>query len=140
MDKPSTSMRKLARRMLIANRTAADSPVREAMQVFQTLRSSLARLVGVDGVTALLNRALALASEEVPALKDVTLGLDGRLERFEELVVNTEGPGVEAAVVVTAHLLKLLMTFVGEPLTLRLLRESWPGLSLDEYKSNEADS
>ncbi len=40
--------------------------------------------------------------------------------------------GVEAAVAITAHLLGLLVTFIGEPLTLRLVREAWPDASLDE--------
>ena len=40
--------------------------------------------------------------------------------------------GAEAAVAITAHLLGLLVTFIGEPLTLRLVREAWPDASLDE--------
>ena len=40
--------------------------------------------------------------------------------------------GGEAAVAITAHLLGLLVTFIGEPLTLRLVREAWPDASLDE--------
>jgi hypothetical protein len=41
------------------------------------------------------------------------------------------GDDVEATVALTAHFLELLVTFVGEALTLRLLREAWPDALLN---------
>ena len=32
----------------------------------------------------------------------------------------------EAAVAILAHLLDLLITFIGQPLTMQLLKEAWP--------------
>jgi len=40
-----------------------------------------------------------------------------------------EGKGVEAAIAITAHLLGLLVTFIGESLALRLMGDAWPGTS-----------
>ncbi|HVK09314.1 MAG TPA: hypothetical protein VM597_11100, partial [Gemmataceae bacterium] len=39
------------------------------------------------------------------------------------------GAGSEGGVEVVAHLLGLLVTFIGEPLTLRLVRDAWPDVS-----------
>ena len=98
------------------------------MQVSETLRISLTRFAGADGFTSLLRRALALASAEAPALQGVKVAADGRMVGFEEMVANSDAN--EAAVAITAHVLWLLVTFIGEPLTLRLVREAFPETSL----------
>jgi hypothetical protein len=134
MDTPSASTRDLARRLLAANQTASDAHVDEAVLVSEKLRISLTKFAGVDGFASLLRRALVLASADVPALQSVKIGADGRLEGFEKLAADTGDGAVggEAAVAITARLLGLLVTFIGEPLTMRLLHESWPDASLDE--------
>ena len=137
MDTPSPSIRDLARRLLAveaASQSAADPRVHEAVRVCEKLRVSLTRFAGADGFTALLRRALALARAEVPALHGITEKADGSLEGLEELAADAgnSGSGIDAAVAITAHLLGLLVTFIGEPLTLRLVREAWPDASLDE--------
>ncbi len=124
MDQPSPSMRDLARRLLAASRTASAAPVPEAVLLNEQLRLALTRFAGADGFAALLRRALALASAEVPALRAARVGADGRLEGWEPLAKGSEGD--EEATAVTAHLLGLLVTFIGEPLTLKLVREVWP--------------
>ena len=73
-----------------------------------------------------------LARAEVPALQAVQLQPDGSLEGLDALAADASNGGTEAAVAITAHLLGLLVTFIGEPLTLRLVREAWPDASLDE--------
>ncbi len=93
------------------------------MRVCEKLRISLTRFAGADGFTSLLRRALALARAEVPALHGVQVKADGSLEGLEELAADAGSGGVEAAVAITTHLLGLLVTFVGEPITLRLVRE-----------------
>ena len=128
MDPPSASMRDLARRLLAANQIASGSQVDEAVMLIEKLRITLIKLAGAEGFTSLLRRALALARAEVPSLQNVKLGADGRLEGFEEIVADkgAGGAGDEAGVAITAHLLGLLITFIGEPLTLRLERAAWP--------------
>jgi hypothetical protein len=128
MDTPSSSMRDLARRLLEASRGASDPREPVAARVSETFRVSLTRFAGADGFTSLLKRAVALASEEVPSLQGVKVGLDGRPEGLEKITADDVAD--KAAVAITAHLLGLLVTFIGEPFTLRLVREAWPGTPL----------
>ena len=123
----SASMRDLARRLLAANKVASGSQVDEAVVLIENLRIVLTKFAGPEGFTSLLRRALTLARAEVPSLQNVKISADGRLDGFEESVADkgVGGTGDEAAVAITAHLLGLLVTFIGEPLTLRLERAVW---------------
>lgn len=133
MNSPSSWMRELSRRLLAASNTAADQHLHEAAVVSEKLRIPLTRFAGAEGFASLLRRALVLASAEVPALQSIKVGAEGRLEGFEIFPADTgTAAGSEAAIAITAHLLGLLGTFIGEPLTLRLVREAWPETSLDE--------
>jgi hypothetical protein len=132
MDTPSPSMRDLARRLLAASQSTADSDTQQAVLVNEKLRTSLTQFAGADGFVALLRRALALASAEAPALKSASVTADGRLEGLEQLAILPGSVAGGAAVAITAHLLGLLVTFIGEPLTLRLVHEAWPKKSLDK--------
>jgi len=138
MDTPSPSIRDLARRLLAmeaASQSAAEPRAHAAVRVCEKLRVSLTRFAGVDGFAALLRRALALARAEVRALHGVTEKADGSIEGLEIVVADGGNSGVggsDAAVAITVHLLWLLVTFVGEPLTVRLAREAWPDASLDK--------
>jgi hypothetical protein len=134
MDPPSQSARALARRLLVleaANQSEAESQ-HEAARVFEKLRISLARFAGPDGFTTLLRRALALARKELPSLQRVEVKADGSLDGFEQVVADASNGGTEAALTITAQLLGLLFIFVGESLTLRLVRDAWPDESLTE--------
>jgi hypothetical protein len=132
MDKPSSSMRDLARQLLAASQTAADPHVYEAAVVIEKLRIILTKFAGAEGFASLLRRALLLASADVPALQSVKIGADGSLDGFEQIFADkgTGAEGGEAAVAITSHLLDLLVTFIGEPLTLTLVRAAWPDTSL----------
>jgi hypothetical protein len=135
MEMSSALSRELARRLLAVEATskiAAGAHVHEAVRVCDKLRISLTRLAGSDGFTSLLRRALALARADIPSLQTVKLKPDGSLEGLGVVAVDATNGGPEAAVAIIAHLLGLLVTFIGEPLTLRLVREAWPDASLDE--------
>ena len=138
MDSPSPSIRSLSQKLLAieaAGRTATDASVHEAVHVCERLRLSLTRFVGADGFAALQRRAIALARADLPSLQHITVNPDGSLEGLEDLVADAtnsgEGSTDEAAAIVV-HLLGLLVTFIGEPLTLGLVRDAWPDVSLDE--------
>ena len=103
----------------------------EAVRVCDKLRHSLTRFAGADGFASLLRRSLALARLEVPSLNRATIDSDCSLDGLEALAADEADGGAEAAVALAAHLLGLLVTFIGEPLTLRLVRESWPDASFD---------
>jgi len=141
METLPSPLRDLARRMLAASQTGSDSHIPIAEIVIERLRVSLTKLAGAEGFASLLRRALALARVDVPSLKGITVGADGRLQGLDSFAADS-GAGAErgganreaeeAAVAITAHLLGLLVTFIGEPITLRLVRESWPDASLGD--------
>lgn len=134
MNSSSESIRTWARRLLAveaADQSASETQMQEAVRVSEKLRLALTLFIGADGFTALLRRALALARADVPSLRNVKVTADGRLEEIGEFAVDA-GTDIEAAIVITEHLLALLVTFIGESLTLRLMRNAWPDASLEE--------
>ena len=135
MDTSSSSIRDLARRLLAveaASPCATGAHVNEAVRVCEKLQISVTRFAGSDGFTSLLRRALALARADVPALQTVSLKPNGSLDVCEVLAIDATNGGPEAVVAIIAHFLGLLETFIGELLTMRLVREAWPDTSLDE--------
>ncbi len=134
MDLPTSSMRDLAQRLLAAeavNRSEG-AHAHGAVRVCEKLRISLSRIAGAEGFTSLLRRALVLARAEAPALSNINVKPDGSLEGLESLAADTSCDETAAGLAITAHLLGLLVTFIGQPLTIRLLREAWPHASLDD--------
>ena len=100
-----------------------------ATQVIEELRLRLIRLAGVDGFRSLLSRALTLAKAEAPSLNMAHVSADGSVEGFDK--IEGAGAATQAGTVLVAHLLELLVTFIGAPLTLRLVRDAWPDASMD---------
>jgi hypothetical protein len=135
MNTATPAIQDLARRLigLETARDPSDGLVGETVLACEKLGVPLAKLVGVAGFRSLMARALALATEEVPWLNSVQVRADGSLEGFDA-AGRQQGavPGDEAGVVVVAQLLGLLVTLIGEPLTLRLVREAWPDAPVDE--------
>lgn len=140
MDKSTSSTRELAHLLLAASQTGSHPYVSDVASVIERLRISLSRFAGEVGFVSLLRRAVAMASADVPSLQNVTIGMDGRLDGVEQIGAEpgTSALGAAAAVAITAHLLGLLVAFIGEPLTVRLLRESWPD-TLISFKNSKAD-
>jgi hypothetical protein len=113
-----------------AKSTGADKSV--AFRVCEKLRRPLSRLVGGIGFRSLLSRALALASGEVRWLKAVHINADGSIEELDEVQAQLSRDEIaEGEIVLVAHLIGLLMTFIGEELTLRLVQEEWSDESFD---------
>lgn len=122
------SMRALAQQLMILEgrpQGEADDPTDVAVRVFERLRVALARFAGSDGFTSLVQRALALARADEPSLRQLSVRADGSLEGLEQVSGN-------AVLALIAQFLGLLVTFVGEPLTLRFVSEAWPDASLDD--------
>ena len=133
MSTPSPETQDLARRVLAFK--AADensSDVEVVVKVIDELRMHLIRLAGVVGFRSLLSRALTLAKSEDPSLDMVQVRTDGSLEGLERIPQSHEaGATGQAGIVLVAHLLELLVTFIGQPLTLRLVRDAWPDASIE---------
>jgi hypothetical protein len=128
-------MRDFAER-LIAHETrenkSSETKTSGPFLVGEKLRPHLAPLMGNVGFRALLSRALALANAEVPLLRAMHIKADGSFDGLDELGAQVDPDEIfKGRVVLLAQLLGLLVAFIGEDLTLRLVREVWPKLSLN---------
>ncbi len=140
MNEPSPPIRNYAQHLIAYEAqqdqsSRADHPA--AFSVCEKLREPLASLSGLNGFRSLLSRALALAGDEVRWLRAVHVKPDGSLECPAEMsdLDQKEISGGENALV--AQLLGLLETFIGEPLTLSLVREVWPSVPFNDAASKK---
>jgi hypothetical protein len=136
MSPPPPAIQDLARRLLASEPARVESPHGDADQAVlacERLRVPLTKLIGAAGFASLLSRALALARRQAPPLEGLRVGADGLLTGFNE--VQQDSGAAEAArhwgAVLVAELLGLLVTFIGQPLTLSLVREAWPDASVE---------
>jgi hypothetical protein len=125
----------LSRRIFAVEATrdkAADTQVDEAVKVCAKLQVPLSRFTGPAGFLSLLSRALVLAKAEVASLSVVQVLPDGSLVGFDEIKHDQDAEALEKGrVVLVAHLLGLLATFIGESLTRRLVLDAWPDASIN---------
>ena len=122
--------RHLAQRLLTyeaAAGTNSEPAESAAFRVCAKLRRPLITLAGVAGFRSILSRALMLARAEAPSLSVVQVAADGTLKGLDELdpQIDKEQARDEGAILI-AQLLGLLLTFIGEGLTLRLVQDVWP--------------
>jgi hypothetical protein len=140
-------MRDLAQRLLTyeANAVKTSEPLDSTvLRVYEKLRQSLGGFAGTAAFYSLASRALAMASSEIPNLRAVQVSADGALnglghglgEFVPQFEIEHDRAGEQWAgdegIAVIARLLGLLLTFLGEPITLRLLRDAWPGAAFDD--------
>ena len=134
MNRATSHLRGLAER-LVAYETRANKSgpafSRGEFPICEKLRPDLVTLVGRAGYHALISRALALAGAEAAWLRIVQVKTDGTLEGPENLMPGDPKQVLEGCVVLVAQLLGLLVAFIGENLTLRLVREVWPKIPLN---------
>ena len=126
----------LARRLLAYEAVAGETsvPTESAnLRVYEKLRRPLCALAGVAGFQSLASRALTLARAEVPSLSAVQVTADGSIQGLGELSPQSDTDHVgEGVAILIAQLLGLLRTFIGEALTLRLVRDLWPDAAFDD--------
>jgi hypothetical protein len=102
-----------------------------AERVYRKLSGRLSRSVSPAGSQAILSRALHLTRAEFPFLEGVRAGkapercFEGLDERVHHVDVGEARQGLLA---VLGTLLDLLVRFIGEELTVRLVRDVWPDL------------
>ena len=148
-------MRDLAQRLMACEANASntsESAELMILRVYEKLRKSLGEFAGSAAFRSLASRALAMARSEIPSLHAVQIAEDGALKglgyglghglsefgpqiHFEE-DGHVEQPIGGDGIAVIARLLGLLLIFLGEPITLRLLRNAWPGAAFDERSSD----
>lgn len=150
MSYATPKMRNFAKRLiaheagLIAheagNHESSRTENQTALAVVQKLRPQLEELMGNTGFHALVSRSLVLAEKEVPWLGGAQMNADGSLEGFEETQVKVGAEkNFTGGVVMLAWLLGLLGSFIGELLTMQLVLQVWPDLSLNGYFPQEDD-
>lgn len=143
MSRATPQMQNFAKRLiayetLVNKSSEAKTPA--AFHVNDKLRPHLTTLMGNGGFRALLSRALALTKAEVPWLSAVQVKADGSLEGLEELYTQLDpNRFIEVRVVLLAHLLGLLVAFIGDNLTLHLVGEIWPQISLTDMDFGNGD-
>ena len=101
--------------------------------VVEKLRGPLVTLSGTAGFRALLSRALTLANGEVRWFRAVQVKADGSLAAPAETAQLDKAEIARAEVALVAQLLGLLVTFIGEALTLRLVQDAWPGAPIHDF-------
>jgi hypothetical protein len=136
-------MRNFARRLMAHETGGSESSETKNpadFPVFEKLHPRLATLMGNAGFRALVSRSLALANEEFRWLRAVHVRSDGALEGLEGLHAQL-APEVffEGKAVLLAQLLGLMVAFIGEKLTVRLVGEVWPKLSLNDGDFGKGD-
>ena len=145
MTTPPTT-RDLAHRLLAYEVNAgktAEPTASATLRVYEKLRQSLSGVAGVAAFESLAFRALTQAKSEAPSLWPVQIAGDGSLQGLGELEHQmdidedraAESATGEAGIILIARLLGLLLLFLGEALTLSLLRVTWPGAALDDRSS-----
>jgi hypothetical protein len=136
LPEPLPAGRELARYLLVLEVGKHPEPAALAEAVARVdarLRGRLAPLIGPTGYTILVARAVRLAYTDVLDLAGVTVdgGTSGGLLGIREFALASADPAVAEAGLSTilAHVFGLLITFIGEDLTIRLVRGGWPELA-----------
>ena len=146
MSRATPQMRNFAKRLMVCEtleNKSCGTKTPAGFHVCEKLRLHLATFMGKNGFHTLLSRSLALSTAEVPWLGAMRAKADDSFEGLEELHAQLNPEELfEGEIVLLAQLLGLLVAFIGEKLTVRLVREVWPkvplaGLDFDKGNKNE---
>ena len=132
MPPGSAELRQLAERVLTSTHGSQKDPAlvaAAARRAYLDLVHVLTPIIGQTGTNALTARAVHLAGREHPYL-NAARSPEPTDDVFERVAVllRQHDPAVAVATgaAVLAALAGLLVTFIGESLTMRLLRQAWP--------------
>ena len=123
------TIRELAHQLLVYEEVEVDPTMagtHAVSRVCGKLRRPLSTLVGAAGFRSLLSRALTLAKQEASMLGAWEVSSVGSLQMHS-------GEGSQLGAVLIAHLLGLMVTLIGESLTLQILNDIW--LDLPAYEA-----
>lgn len=119
---------------------ASEATPPAVIRIGEKLRSHLAVIIGRAGFGAIMARAVALAVPEVPWLRGLQVKADGFLEGADELKAVSPEEMAQGSLVLVAQLLGLLVAFIGEDLTLRIVHGAWPKISITELDFGEGEA
>lgn len=126
----------LAQRLLAYEAVQASTALTDTQAVCRVcdkIRRPLTTLAGAAGFRSLLSRSLTLAKHQSPVLIGWEVGPDGSLQGLDS---ETE----ELGAVLITQLIWLMITFIGESVTLRLLHDVWLDLPDAEIKLERDES
>ncbi|WP_426038880.1 hypothetical protein [Brevundimonas sp. DC300-4] len=125
MNRATPELRIYAERLIaneIGRNASAKSKPTAAFAVINKLGPHFGALMGAAGFRALLSRALMLAGAEVAWLGELHVRADGSFEDLNEFEAQASPEEMSnAGIVLLARLLGLLVTLIGDELTLQLL-------------------
>jgi hypothetical protein len=137
----SPEMRDLAARLIVYESYVGENSVSlesAALRVYNKLHQSISAFAGVAAFQSFAFRALSQVQSEVPRLWSVQIAEDGSLESIRDIKSQTDNgmdlAGEEGKILI-GRLLNLLHIFLGEALTLSLLRDAWPVTAFDDRSS-----
>jgi hypothetical protein len=146
MKPGNPKLQELALRLLeheTTNSGNSDEPVKAIEFCCQRLHDRLDRLIGAGGFRALLNRALYLAKKKYAWLEGVGIE-DYPGCGFKDLreAVKGKKPATvnEANALILANVIWLLVTFIGEDITIGLIQEAWPDVTTDIAASSSEEA
>jgi hypothetical protein len=105
------------------------APAVAAERACQRFYERLRPLVTLAGSQAFMSRSLRLAGAEFPFLGSVRAGPSSEecLQGLDAALIDVEAAAATAGfVTVLAHMIGLLVTFIGHDLTMHAIRQAWP--------------
>lgn len=149
MTQVTPRMLELARRLIEHERIGKPRPGKKPAKprpsidfsVIERLRPSLVTLMSTLGFQALLLRAQALSSADIPWIAEVMIHTDGSIGERAKRAPNLDPEEIRNGnLIFLAHVLMLLEAFIGEVLTLQLMIEVWPNVPLDDLDSGTGET
>jgi hypothetical protein len=128
--RPSPAQLDRAKRLLASEGFADSSEACAAAagRVRDKFDAHLAPLLGRAGVQALFARSAKLAQIDLRPVAEVTAGSDDAAVLGAYLRSLEPGVAIQTAAVVFGTFLDLVTTFIGERLTVQVLRSAWPAI------------
>ena len=128
MSRPSATQVERATRLLASEGapwSSSEECAAAAWRVYEKLNARLSPLLGSAGVQALFVRSAKLAQAEFPSLAEIAKpeGLTRLGPCLQALDLTL---AAEAAAALFGTFLELMTTFIGERLTVLVLRSAWP--------------
>lgn len=102
------------------------------------LSRQAASLVTADGARLFIERALVLAKREFPVLAPLGAGpsIDNCLTGLGDAISGAEVSQIrDGFAALLGYVIGLIDTFIGDDLTLRMVRQEWPEAAPDEFGS-----
>ncbi len=146
MEEVSPVAQELARRLLAHEAGARQRPEEMAAaieRIHHRLRECLAESIGLAGFNALFARSLQLARTTSPVSVQITVEEQAKvgLQGAREFAIAHDSLTVQAEfVAILAYFIGLLIRFIGEELTVRLVREAWPEFRLGAVGGTNAEA